>query len=109
MPTPDGQVENYKFTDFGLYYPTLTAEVKPYEDFVQFFFETNTMEESSEGEGMAPAGPLVSNVERYDFIIQMAWIPRSPIERQELKQIRVEAEEAAKAKEEAEAAKNEDN
>lgn len=113
MPTAGGVPEMFKFSDFGLYYPTLVAEAEPTPSQVVFYFEQNQSSQTPTGdaEEETPAeksGPLVSNVNRYDFIIQMAWIPRSPIERDELKQVRVEAELAA-AEKAAEAAANEQN
>ena len=82
----------YKFEDFGIYLPTLITD-----------YETESVE--------LPLGVAIDQrskveietVEQYDFIIQMAWIPRSPKERYDAK-IKREAEEAKKKEAEEKAA-----
>ena len=96
----------YTFADFGIYYPTITDEWQTQEQIV-FYREQNVKSkpegEAEEGDEDADdGGSLVFDVNRYNFTIQMAWIPRSPEERFKLRAERLEKE--AKEREAAEAA-----
>jgi hypothetical protein len=59
------------------------------------------------GEGLAPVGPKsrIIEVERYDFILQFCWQPKTRTQRRAIAEARAEAEKAA---EEAEAAASEE-
>jgi type IV pilus assembly protein PilM len=108
MPTADGgATEKFKFTDFGLYFPTRVADSSPVPAVISYVLEQNrnSAPGASETDDQTGDGTLTFNVKRYDFTIQMAWIPRSPEERQKLKETRL-AEEQAKLDAEAKAAEN---
>ena len=77
----------YKFEDFGIYTPTIVTNVDPEPEVLNL----GGSEDSTD----------VEEVIRYDFVIQMAWVPRSPKERFDAKVIR---EEELKKQQEAEAA-----
>ena len=83
---------SYKFEDFGIYLPTLITD-----------YETRKVVLPLSVAVGARAKVETEEVEQYDFIIQMAWVPRSPRERFEAKQIR-EEEEAKKREAEEKAA-----
>lgn len=65
-------------------------------------------DDSKDGESEATEGRLTFVVDRYDFTIQMAWIPRSPAERFErrMEREKKEAELAAAAEAANEAAED---
>ncbi len=74
----------YTFADFGIYSPTITNDFTPSKETIFFSREKNiakSSDDSKDGESEATEGPLKFVVDRYDFTIQMAWIPRSPKER----------------------------
>ncbi len=75
---------SYKFEDFGIYLPTIVSNYD-FKDVELTYGELDDRGNPTETEA----------VRQYDFIIQMAWIPRSPRERFEAKQKR-ETEEAKK-------------
>jgi len=109
----------YRFTDFGVSYPTLvqfsedrTPEIIRFgPDGVvdeekdvnrrssNFDFDNDDRDDDSEAEGETIYRPM-----RYDFTIQMAWLPRSAKERFEAKEARLEGEKAAAEAAEATAA-----
>lgn len=104
----------YKFQDFGIYYPTLVTSTERKEQTISFRQDSigQVGEESGEtgAPGSAPSGSTSEGdgnyvVWRYDFTVQMAWIPRSPRERFEAKTTR----EAAAAEKAAGAETEEDN
>ena len=76
----------YKFEDFGIYLPTLITD-----------FETRKVELPLTVAVNDRANVDMEEVVQYDFIIQMAWVPRSPRERFEARKKR--EEEDAKKKE----------
>ena len=76
----------YKFEDFGIYLPTLVS------NFPSEPVELNYGDEEN---------PKLESVNQYDFIIQMAWVPKTPRERFEA---RTKREEEMKKQQEAEAA-----
>ena len=82
----------YKFEDFGIYLPTLITDN-----------ETRMVELPLSVAVSERAKVEVESVEQYDFIIQMAWIPRTPRERYDAKEKR-EAEEEKKREAEEKAA-----
>ena len=63
-----------------------------------FNFDNDRMDDAAEEEGTTVYQPM-----RYDFTIQMAWLPRSPKERFETREARLEEEKKA-AQEAADAA-----
>ena len=96
FPGPENAVVgggDYKFEDFGIYTPTIVTNNEPENEILNLSDD----EESTDFE----------EVKRYDFVIQMAWVPRSPRERFEAKTKRKEEEDKQKAAEEAAAAKEE--
>ena len=113
----------YKFTDFGIYFPTITFSSSIRKKEILYSpGGVNTVNDRSDdqpdvggGEGGSSAeseetpryqetsdGSLIIPVKQYDFTVQMAWIPRSPADRFKVKAERVKKEEAKKAKEAAE-------
>ncbi|MCH2178746.1 MAG: type IV pilus assembly protein PilM [Mariniblastus sp.] len=113
----------YKFQDFGIYYPTLVTSSERQKVGISFRQDSIGRDPEEEGsyegsyEREGPSGPGGAGGDgtepngqfdawRYDFTIQMAWIPRTPRERFEAKMLRVEAE-AKKASTQADAANEE--
>ena len=118
-----GQIQNYKPTDFGIFYPTLVSNSLPVpktitnpnfgregrtkssEEKTDTKEDTGSNEEGSdtkEGEGSATkeiAKEFI--VRKYDFVVQMVFIPTSAAERDVARTERLEAE----LEDEAEAAK----
>ncbi len=97
IPSRDGgENEKFKFTDFGLYFPTRVADSSPVPTVISYALEQNRNSAPEEADANDPASKGVVNfsVKKYDFWIQMAWIPRSPEERQKLKQERLAIEQA---------------
>ncbi len=123
----------YRFTDFGISYPTLVLVSEDrYKEPIRFGpegviddgfvppdlsggvnggvngainvpsgnfnFDNDRMDDAAEEEGTTVYQPM-----RYDFTIQMAWLPRSPKERFETREARLEEEKKA-AQEAADAA-----
>ena len=72
---------------------------------ISYALEQNRNARDADDSAASGKGLLTFNVRRYDFTIQMAWIPRSPEERLKLKTERV-AKEEAKLAAEAKAAEN---
>ena len=106
----------YKFQDFGVYYPTLVTSSERSEEKISFRQDSigrsndESSSQDSDAPGNAPSGSTSDGngnyvVWRYDFTVQMAWIPRSPRERIEAKTTR----EAAAANKTAGAEAEEDN
>ena len=106
----------YKFQDFGIYYPTLVTSSEREKVGISFRQDSIGRDQEEEGsnESGGRSGPGGAggggadadgkfDVWRYDFTVQMAWIPRTPRERFEAKTTRLEAE-AKKASDEADAA-----
>ena len=96
FPGPENPIVgggDYKFEDFGIYAPTIVTNNEPVPEVLYLSDE----EDSTDSE----------EVRRYDFVIQMAWIPRSPRERFEARTKRKEEEDKQKAAQEAAAAKEE--
>ena len=105
----------FKFTDFGIYYPTIVASgfqngytislanassTSDDSDDADDGDESTTEREEDTGETVIQSAKGTTiQLRRYDFVIQMAWIPRSPGERVEMRDERMkkEAEEAQKA------------
>ena len=99
FPGEENQVDGggkYKFEDFGIFLPTIVSNF----DYIETQIDFSTGQDSSE--------ETIEDVTRYDFIIQMAWTPRTPAERfnamttrkaEEEKQAEAAAEAAAKAAE----------
>lgn len=103
----------FQFTDFGISYPTIVqsstrtlVEIPIGAPVTGGKTRGGAAEESEDKD----APPAVQKAYRYDFVIQMAWIPRSPQERFEAKRVRLEEEakaaEAASKKAAADANKN---
>ena len=91
----------YKFQDFGIYYPTLIAMKEREEETINFTQDAiNRDEDSSSADGGGAPGTSggggksdgTFKVWRYNFTVQMAWVPRSPKERFEAKTAREAAE-----------------
>ncbi len=118
-----GQIQNYKPTDFGIFYPTLVSNSLPVpktitnpnfgregrtkssEEKTDTKEDTGSDEEGSdtkEGEGSATKEIAKEfNVPQYNFVVQMVFIPTSAVERDTARAERLEAE----LEDEAEAAK----
>ena len=120
FPGKEDDVEGggeYRFTDFGISYPTLVdfsedrfpeiirfgpdgvvgedmgSSLRGDEDAIESFRRNGfpaDEENPTGGESETVHKPM-----RYDFTIQMAWLPRSPKERLEAKKKRLEEEKAA--------------
>ena len=90
----------YKFQDFGIYYPTLVSSGEREKQTIGFRQDSIGREaDDSEGAGRLGSGSGgdqggdgTYDVYRYDFTVQMAWIPRSPKERFDAKTTREAAE-----------------
>ncbi|MEM9411839.1 MAG: type IV pilus assembly protein PilM, partial [Planctomycetota bacterium] len=83
----------YKFEDFGVFIPTIVTNRDP-------IVEELSYSEDDDANARAD-NAQVERVKKYDFVIQMAWVPRSPAERYAAKMKREEEqakkEEAARA------------
>ncbi len=85
--SPDALSEEFDFTDFGIYYPTLTADSNRTDDIEFNLAEQVNITDAGDGQPDAEvnsgsgSGTVEKDVRRYDFTIQMAWIPRTPEER----------------------------
>ena len=99
----------YKFRDFGIFYPVIVESSERIETTINFNPEivgrTNTEDARGGGPGSSGAASPsdkdgVFKVYRYNFTIQMAWIPRTPQERFQPKQERLKAEAEAAQKSE---------
>ncbi len=103
---------DYKFQDFGIFYPTIVRETRPRDFKIVFTAEKNPNtpdevedkgsddeskddDKSSETKEDKTKTETTFEVNRYDFTIQMAWIPRTPTERFEARKARLEAKAAA--------------
>ena len=100
----------YLFSDFGIYFPTIVNQSpEPYPETITYYGEENEID-SQTGKVKKSDGPSTFKVRRFDFTIQMAWVPRSAEERDKLRDERLEEkrkqEEAEAKKKEAEAKKN---
>ena len=111
----------YKFTDFGIYYPTIVDnELSDHNIILDPSVGASSQSNENENgdakenpdagnngtEKDSNNGDIVTRTERsttislrrYDFVIQMAWVPRSPAERFEMRAERLKKEEEAAAK-----------
>ncbi|MEM7455270.1 MAG: type IV pilus assembly protein PilM [Planctomycetota bacterium] len=87
----DAGMEEFKFTDFGIYYPTIVQYRLKERDVITFNLVENANirnnegdeEDDEEGDANADGGPksVTEVLDRFDFVIQMAWVPRSAEER----------------------------
>ena len=110
----------YKFTDFGIYYPTIVYNaIDDYNIILDASAGAasageNEAKDAEGGDADAAQGgaersesgdvvtrtakSTIISTRRFDFVIQMAWVPRSPAERFEMREARVKKEEEAAAK-----------
>jgi hypothetical protein len=106
----------FKFSDFGVFYPTLIHYSEPTEVSIAMpkpsaGDATNSTQDAGENQDRAEDGaatqattPAASatasadreTVRRCDFIVQFAWIPRSRADRFRARELRLKAEEATK-------------
>ncbi len=118
LPMPNGSEELFSFADIGIFKPTITKASQ--RELLKIEFDpTNTGPAASgapglggrldfgaaggEGEGndrgnTASTGDAEKNsqdVHVFNFVVQMAWIPRSPQERLDARQARLDAEKIA--------------
>lgn len=118
LPTPNGPEGLFSFADIGIFKPTITKASQ--RELLKIEFDpTNTGPAASgtpslggrlnfgaaggEGEGndrgiSAGTGDAEKNaydVHVFNFVVQMAWIPRSPQERLDARQARLDAEKIA--------------
>ena len=118
LPMPNGSEELFSFADIGIFKPTITKASQ--RELLKIEFDpTNTGPAASgvpslggrlnfgaaggEGEGndrgnAAGTGDAEKNaydVHVFNFVVQMAWIPRSPQERLDARQARLDAEKIA--------------
>lgn len=136
LPVPGEPDARFSYSDLGIFFPTITISTDPVEKEIVYDLlpratnenpgsgnaagtspDTGQSEgDSDEGSGDAGAGispgesaPENSNVfkvREYNFVIQMAWIPRSPQERIKSRGARIEERRASEAAEAANANAN---
>jgi type IV pilus assembly protein PilM len=93
---PENGGGEFKFTDFGIYYPVLIGGGDPREYQISFTSTDGTAAVASGESNLQET----ERVKKYQFSIQVAWIPRSPDERVAARDKRLADEaKAAEAKE----------
>ena len=92
---------DYKYTDFGIYYPTIVwgSEITDSEIPLSDDIVIGEDDEAATKAGVVDrGGKKFAKVRKYDFTIQMAWIPRSPAARFKIREERLKSEEEAAQK-----------
>ncbi len=123
LPGDDNEIEGggrYKYSDFGIYYPTIVdSDDLPKKELIVFDAKPvapasgsgdsgrdDQRPESGTGGGVADESESNTSketipsdgkfqVDRFDFVVQFAWIPRSPRERFQARADRLKQEQAA--------------
>ncbi|HMP79366.1 MAG TPA: type IV pilus assembly protein PilM [Pirellulaceae bacterium] len=99
LPGEDNEVEGggvYKYEDFGILYPTIVRADDTPKDYIIEYSRprtvdaegTTTTSESSEQQGSF-------KVKKFEFVVQLVWVPRTPAERYKAREERLAKEKAA--------------
>ncbi len=99
LPGADNEIEGggrYKYADFGIIYPTIVSAddtPKPYQ--ITYAGPRTVDAEGTDTSADAKDSTAIFNVSKFEFTVQLIWIPRTPAERFKAREDRLAKEKAA--------------
>ena len=100
LPGENGEMEMFRFVDLGVFYPTIIHETEVHSVAIARINDLEKIDSVDAEDVASPSAeamPKVAGdekVERYDFVLQFAFIPASRVERTNAKAQRLQAETA---------------